>query len=47
MGPTVLSCFSLLAQQGGGGAYGAGQTAGTIFLVVLGCAILWKILKRK
>ena len=44
---TVVRAFApLLAQQGGGGAYQAGQIVGIIFLVVLVGAILWKVLKK-
>ena len=38
--------LAFLAQQDGG-AYGAGQIAGGIFIVVLAGAILWKFLKKK
>ncbi len=46
MNSSMLADFALLAQQGGG-AYGAGQIAGVIFLVVLAGAILWKLVKKK
>ncbi len=36
--------YSFLIAQGKGGAYGAGQTVGTIFLVVLALAIIAKVL---
>jgi hypothetical protein len=47
MDSIALASFCLLAQQNGGGAYGAGQTAGLIFLIVLAGAILWSFLKKK
>ncbi len=46
MQSTILAASSLLAQQQGGAAYGVGQIAGVIFLLVLGGAILWKFLKK-
>jgi len=49
MNSTTFADFALLAQQGGGGAYGAygaGQIAGVIFLIVLAGAILWKFVKK-
>ena len=46
MNSTTLAGFVLLAQQGGS-AYGAGQIAGAIFLVVFAGAILWRIFFRK
>ena len=41
-----LHRFPLVFAQRGSGAYGAGQIAGVIFLIVLAGAILWKVLKR-
>jgi len=35
----------VLAQQGGG-AYGAGQIVGVVFVALLIGAVVWKILKR-
>jgi hypothetical protein len=45
MNSTTLAEFALLAQQSGG-AYGAGQVFGVIFLIVLAGAILWKVVKK-
>ena len=47
MDSTTLAGFGLLAQRGGGGAYGAGQVAGVILIAGLAGAILWKFLKKK
>ena len=46
MDSTTISDLMLLAQQGGG-AYGAGQIAGVIFIIVLVGAILWRVVKKK
>ena len=44
---TSLTNITMLAQDGGGSAYGAGQVAGMIFMVVLVGAIVMKLFKKK
>ena len=43
MKPNWLADFALLAD---GGAYGAGQIAGVVFMVILAGAILLKFVKK-
>jgi hypothetical protein len=48
MNSLTKTIYALIAQQEGGGtAFGLGQIAGLIFLVVLVGAVLWKVLGKK